>query len=215
MNRWIRNVVTLASLVGAVSMLPGVASANEQNESAEAKHEHGRHHHGGLMMAALKLDNLSGEQRSQIEKLVAERKSANVPVRQADARVLTELAHQVEQARIDRDGLKAGLDAETAAAQGARAVDVSSLGQLHSILTPAQRGTLVDDIQARMPQGKQLPAAVQAFRGDAFDAGAVVKLEVPAEHAIKHAEAKVPSMTPQQRATFAAHLRERASRESK
>ena len=215
MNRWIRNVVTLASLVGAVSMLPGVASANEQNERAEAKHEHGRHHHGGLVMAALKLDNLSGEQRSQIEKLVAERKSANVPVRQADARVLTELAHQVEQAKIDRDGLKAGLDAETAAAQGARAVDASSLGQLHALLTTSQRNTLVDAIEARMPQGKPRPEALEAFRGESFEPSAMVKLVVPSEHAIKHAEAKVPSMTPQQRATLAAHLRERASRESK
>jgi len=216
MNRWIRRVVTFSSLAGALALVSGgVALANEQGEASHAKGEHGRKHHGGLITAALKLDSLSGGQKTQIEKLVEERKVARVPVRQADARVLTELAHQVEQAKIDRAGLKGGLDAETAAAQQERSVAVSALGQLHSILTPAQRGQLVDAVQARMPQGKQLPAGLASFRGDSFDAAAVVRLEVPGEHAIKHAEEKVPAMSPQERANLASHLRERAAKESK
>ena len=216
MNRLIRRVVTFASLAGALALATGgVALANEQNEASHAKGEHGRGHKGGLITAALTLDSLTGEQKTQIEKLVEERKASRVPVRQADARLLTELAHQVEQAKIDRAGLKGGLDAETAAAQGERSVAVSALGQLHSILTPAQRGQLVDRAQARMPQGKPLPAGVESFRGSSFDAAAVVRLEVPGEHAIKHAEEKVPAMSPQERATLASHLRERAARESK
>src|SRR5580704_2482000 len=119
MNRWIRRVVMFTSLAGALALLPGaVAMANESAAGEHAKHGHG--HHGGLMSAALKLDNLSADQRSQIERLEAQRKAANVPVRQADARVLTELAHQVEQAKIDRDGLKSSLSAEESAAQAAR-----------------------------------------------------------------------------------------------
>jgi Spy/CpxP family protein refolding chaperone len=216
MNRWIRRVVTFSSLAGALALATGgIALANEQGEATHAKGEHGHKGRGGLISAALKLDSITAAQKTQIEKLVEERKAARVPVRQTDARVLTELAHQVEQAKIDRAGLKGGLEAETMAAQAERSVAVSSLGQLHAILTPAQRVQLVDGIQSRMPQGKQVSPAVAAFRGDSFDAAAVVRLEVPAEHAIKRAEEKVPAMSPQERATFASHLRERASRESK
>jgi Spy/CpxP family protein refolding chaperone len=214
MNRWIRRVVMFTSLAGALALLPGaVAMANESAAGEHAKHGHG--HHGGLMSAALKLDNLSADQRSQIERLEAQRKAANVPVRQADARVLTELAHQVEQAKIDRDGLKSSLSAEESAAQAARAVDVSSLAQLHTTLTPAQCGALVDMVEARLPSGKASPAELEAFRGASFDASAMVKGRVPGMHAIERAEAKVPSMTPAQRAEFANHLRERAAHESK
>jgi Spy/CpxP family protein refolding chaperone len=217
MNRWIRKVVMFGSLAGAVALATGggIALANEQGEAQHAKGEHGHKHHGGLVSAALKLDSLTGTQKTQIEKLVEERKAAHVPVRQTDARVLTELAHQVDQAKIDRESLKGSLEAESLAAQAARNVEVSSLAQLHTILTPAQRGQLVDAVQARMPQGKALPPALASFRGDSFDAAGTVRLEIPGEHAISRAESKVPSMTPQERATFASHLRERASRESK
>jgi Spy/CpxP family protein refolding chaperone len=215
MNRSIRWVVALASVAGSLSLLPGAVALADAGQSGEHAREHGRHHHGGLVSAALKLDTLSAAQRTQIEQLESARKAAGVPVRQADARVLTDLAHQVEQDHIDRAGLKDGLDAEQAAAQGAMRVDAQTLAQLHGVLTSAQRGALVDGIEGRMPANAPRRAELEAFRGGPFDAAAFVKVHVPGEHAIAMAEKKLPSMSPADRATFAGRLRDRAARQSK
>jgi Spy/CpxP family protein refolding chaperone len=210
MNRWISKVVTVASVVGMLAMgVSGVALANEQDAGQQGQHP--RHHHGGLVQAALKLDSLKAEQRTQIEQLEAQRKAAEVPVRQASATVLTQLAKQVEQDHIDRAGLKDGLTVEEAAAQAARNVDVNTLAQLHGILSAQQRNQLVDAIEARIPAGKPRPAHLESFRGDTFDASANARVRVPSEHAIAMAEKRVPNMTPAQRSEFAGKLRERAA----
>jgi len=214
MNRWISKVVTVASVVGALSMgVGGLALANEQGASQHG--EHGRHHHGGLVQAALELDSLKPEQRSQIEQIESQRKAAEVPVRQANAAVLTQLAKQVEQDHIDRAGLKDSLTVEEAAAQAARNVDVNTLVQLHGLLSAQQRNQLVDGIEARIPAGKPRPEHLESFRGDTFDASAMTRVHVPAEHAIAMAEKKVPSMTPAQRSELAGKLRERAAHQTK
>jgi Spy/CpxP family protein refolding chaperone len=210
MNRWISKVVTVASVVGMLAMgVSGVALANEQDAGQQGPHA--RHHHGGLVQAALKLDSLKAEQRAQIEQLASQRKAAEVPVRQASATVLTQLAKQVEQDHIDRAGLKDGLTVEEAAAQAARTVDVSTLAQLHGILSAQQRNQLVDALEARIPAGKPRPAHLESFRGDTFDASASAKVRVPSEHAIAMAEKRVPNMTPAQRSELAGKLRERAA----
>jgi Spy/CpxP family protein refolding chaperone len=210
MNRWISKVVTVASVVGMLAMgVSGVALANEQDAGQQGQHP--RHHHGGLVQAALRLDSLKAEQRTQIEQLEAQRKAAEVPVRQASATVLTQLAKQVEQDHIDRAGLKDGLTVEEAAAQAARNVDVNTLAQLHGILSAQQRNQLVDTLEARIPAGKPRPAHLESFRGDTFDASANARVRVPSEHAIAMAEKRVPNMTPAQRSEFAGKLRERAA----
>ena len=87
--------MTVASLAGAVALVPaGVAYAQQGGSSAHQGHHKG--HRGGLVGAALKLDSLTPAQRTAIEQLVQTRKTAEVPVRQADAQVLTVLAQQVE-----------------------------------------------------------------------------------------------------------------------
>jgi len=208
-----RVVTVTAVVLGVAASAGGVALADGQQGGERA--EHARHHHGGLVQAALKLDSVSGAQRSQIEQLESQRKTAEVPVRQANAVVLTQLAKQVEQSRIDRVGLKDSLGVEEGAAQAERVVDVQTLAQLHNILSAQQRNQLVDGIEARIPAGKPHPQQLESFRGDSFDASAFVKVRVPAEHAIARAEKQVPGMTPAQRAEFANKLRERASRESR
>jgi Spy/CpxP family protein refolding chaperone len=214
MNRWISKVVTVASVVGALAVgAGGIALANEQG--THERGEHGRHHHGGLVQAALKLDSLKPEQRTQIEQIESARKAAEVPVRQANAVVLTQLAKQVEQDHIDRAGLKDSLTVEESAAQAARNVDVNTLTQLHGILSAQQRNQLVDALEARIPADKPRPAHLESFRGDTFDASAFVKVRVPGEHAIAMAEKRVPNMTPAQRAELAGKLRERAAHAAK
>jgi len=253
MNRWIRRTVMFGSLVGALALVPtAIAYAHDAQEHAK-EHHHG--HRAGLVGAALKLDSLTAEQRASIEALVQQRKAATVPVRQADAQVLTVLAQQVEQAKIDPQGLASSLGAEQSAAATETAVDRDTLNRLHAVLTPAQRGALVDRIAAARGQhphergdarGKrqfgrgldltpQQEAAIQAnlragrpandatapkdprpnmldaFRGDSFDASTFVQAHSRGEHMEKLAAAMVPVLSPSQRATFANHLRTRAS----
>jgi hypothetical protein len=103
---------------------------------------------------ALKLGSLTPEQRTAIEQLVAQRRAAGVPVRQADAQVLTVLAHQVEQASFDAQALAPSLGAEQAAAVAQSNVERDTLNRLHALLTPAQRGELVDMVGTAGPHGK-------------------------------------------------------------
>ncbi len=149
MNRWMRNTLLSASLLGALAVVPGaVAYAHDADHGAG--HEKGRHGHGGgLLHAALQLDSLTPEQRAAITELSAQRKTASVPVRQADAQVLTVLARQVEAATIDPQGLAPSLSAEQSAANAEAGIERDTLARLHSILNAAQRGQLVDGILAR------------------------------------------------------------------
>jgi Spy/CpxP family protein refolding chaperone len=219
---------------------------------------HRNAHREGLVGAAVKVDSLTAEQRASIESLVQQRRTASTPVRQVDALVLTAPAQQVEQARIDPQGLASTLSAEQSAAATETAVDRDTLYRLHAILTPAQRAQLVDRLEAargkhpherggeenkaRFGRGLDLtpeqqaqivanlraehPAGdvtapngqrgrlLEAFRGDSFDASAFVNVHSPGEHMEKLAAAMVPVPSPSQRATFANHLRTRASHES-
>ena len=57
--------------------------------------------------------------------------------------------------------------------------------------------------------------ALEAFRGDSFDASSLVHVERRGERTERLAEAMVPVLTPAQRGVFAQHLRDRAARESR
>ncbi len=147
MNRWIARVVTLVSLTGAVALAPaGVAFAQQAAAASQPGAHHG--HRMGLIGDALKLDSLTPSQRSAIEQLAQTRRTAEVPVRQADAQVLTVLAQQVEQASIDRQALAPTMSARETAAEAARTVDLDTVQKLHDLLTPAQRGQLIDAMEA-------------------------------------------------------------------
>ena len=272
MNRWIRNALVSSSLIGALALVPSaVAFASDAAHGDAGPHGHG-FRGGGLLGAALKIDSLTADQRAAIEKLVASRRAAGVPVRQAEAQLLTILAQQVEQAKIDPQGLSASLGAEQSASNAQASAERDALAQLHSILSSAQREQLVDRISqaghghegkeghegreahegghdghggrwlgraldltpgqeaqiranlqaerngapdAHVGHGGERAALLQAFRGDSFDPSAFVKAHDRGIGMEKLAAAAVPVLTPEQRATLATKLRERAAHESK
>jgi Spy/CpxP family protein refolding chaperone len=153
MNRWMSRIVSLASLAGAVALVPaGIALAQQTTSASQPGHQHG--HRMGLVGEALKLDSLSPAQRTAIEQLVQTRRTAEGPVRQADAQMLTVLAQQVEQASINRQALTPTMQARESAAVAARTVDLDTMQKLHDLLTPAQRGQLVDAVEAHTPGHK-------------------------------------------------------------
>jgi Spy/CpxP family protein refolding chaperone len=57
--------------------------------------------------------------------------------------------------------------------------------------------------------------ALESFRGDAFQPGAMVHGEMRTEREVRRANAMIPVLTPNQRATFADQLRHRAAREGR
>lgn len=155
MNRRVHKVATGALLVAAITVIPGAYAFAQEAPSQAPAPKLERAHRGGLLGAARKLDTLTAEQRSAIEQLVQQRRAANVPVRQADAQVLTVLAQQVEQAAVDPQGLAASLGAEKSAASTAGAVNRDTLNQLHALLTAAQRQQVADAVRAQRSETRQ------------------------------------------------------------
>jgi hypothetical protein len=170
------------------------------------------------------------------------------------------LAQQVEQGKIDPGALEPSLNAERTAAVAQSAVDKDTLNRLHALLTPAQRGQIVDALEATRdaaragkrrggpfdgagklglspeqrseiranlradhggsggrsqasgaPHGSKR-AALETFRGDAFDPASLVHVDVRGERAEKFTQAMVPVLSAEQRATFANELRSRSAR---
>jgi Spy/CpxP family protein refolding chaperone len=150
MNRWITRIVTVVSLAGGAALLAPAGIAYAQQAATSPHEGHRMGHRMGLVGAALKLDSLTPAQRTAIEQLVQARRTAEVPVRQADAQVLTVLAGQVEQAAINRAALAPSVTARESAAAAALNVDLDTVQKLHDLLNPAQRGQLVDGIEAHV-----------------------------------------------------------------
>ena len=167
MNRWMQRIVTFASITSALALVPAsVAFAQDAGPpTTQPTTAHGGGHRKGLVGAALKLGSLTPDERTQIDQLVAQHRQAAGPVRQADAQVLELLAQQVFADKMDPQALAPGLAVERAAVAQERSVDAATLSQLHSILTPAQRGELVDGIEARFAAGGGA-ARAGAWTGD-------------------------------------------------
>lgn len=210
----IRRLMTVASLVGGLAVLSaGTALADEGQAQPHAHAHHVKH--AGMLAEAQKLDGLSAEQTQRIEQLKAQRHAAAEPVRQADAKLLTDLATQVDGAKVDKGALQPDLTAEQQAAQGEKTADEATLTALHALLKPEQRNQLVDRMESMSAKSEQRKQALETFRGDSFDASALVHARAPGERTVRIAEEKLPNMTQEQRTQFAEHLRARAARESK
>jgi Spy/CpxP family protein refolding chaperone len=183
MNRIHRAIASL-SLVGVLGALAVVPARMAYADQAPAHAHHHPGHRQGLLGAALRLDSLTPQQRTAIEGLVQQDRAARAPVRKADPPVLEALAHQVEQASIDPQGLAPALDVEKAAEAANVVVERGSLNSLHGLLTPAQRAQLVDGIESH-----------QHAHHERADAGA----GRVGGHGL--------GLTPEQRAQIAANLR--------
>ena len=210
----IRRLITVASVVGGLAVLTGGTALADEGQAQTHAHKH-QMKHAGLLEKAQKLDGLSSEQSERIEQLKAQRHAAVEPVRQANAKLLTDLATQVDAAKVDAGALKPDLTAEEQAVQAEKSADEATLTALHALLKPEQRNQLVDQIESVSAKSAQRRQALESFRGDSFDASALVRVHVPGERTIRIAEEKVQQMTQEQRAQFAEHLRARAAHESK
>jgi len=145
------SAVPSAPPVAQVPANPGMA------EQAEGD-EHREHHFGGVpMLIALSIKDLdlSGEQRTAVEKARADLLTKMEPARAAGKDLASVLADGVAAGTVDRAKADAAVNKLVVQVQGLHDASLAALNQLHSALTPQQRAALVDAVQAHWEKWKE------------------------------------------------------------
>jgi Spy/CpxP family protein refolding chaperone len=126
-----------------------VASRDEAGDEVLEQHRH--HHHGGVtMFIAMALDTLavSPAERAEVEKIQGVLADGMEAAQEAERKVLATLADGVQGGAVDPAKVDASI-AQLAKASGSiHAGTVTSLTKLHDVLTPLERATLADKVQA-------------------------------------------------------------------
>ncbi|HEY8079570.1 MAG TPA: hypothetical protein VIF62_35815, partial [Labilithrix sp.] len=91
---------------------------------------------------------LRADQRTEIEKLVADGEARQASVVTAHKDVMLTLADQIEKGSIDRTALQPKIAAASAAHGTIVAENQAALTRLHDLLTPDQRNNFVDAMQS-------------------------------------------------------------------
>lgn len=139
-----------ASTDSAPAVAPTSTAADDQAASDVTEH-HRHHHHGGVtMFIAMSLDTLgaSPDERAVIEKIQADLFAKMEPARAAEQKVMATLADGIEAGTIDAAQVDVALAQVASAAGSLHDATADALNQLHAVLTPEQRGALVDKVEA-------------------------------------------------------------------
>jgi Spy/CpxP family protein refolding chaperone/uncharacterized membrane protein len=123
----------------------------DDDVTAGLMEHHRYHHHGGVMLLiAMSLDTLGvpPEEREAVEKIRHELHARMDPVRIAEQNLVTLLADGLVAGKFDQAKADDGVVQVTAAAAAVNDAATDALNQLHSVLTPPQRTTLVDKVEA-------------------------------------------------------------------
>jgi Spy/CpxP family protein refolding chaperone len=128
------------------------ATTADDDEAAAGLMEHHRnHHHGGVtLFIAMSLDTLgvSPEQQAALDKVRSELHVAMEPARVADQNLTAALADGLTAGSFDAAKVDAGIAQVTAAVAKEHEAAAEALNELHSLLTPPQRGALVDKVES-------------------------------------------------------------------
>jgi len=149
------SVMSIAACGGSASatgqaQAPVSTQADDQ-AAADVSEHHRHHHHGGVaMFIAMSLDTLgvTPEQRAAVDKIQADLFERMEPARAAEQTVLETLADGIAAGAIDPAKVNAALAQLATASAGIHDASVDALNQLHALLTPEQRGALVDKVEA-------------------------------------------------------------------
>jgi Spy/CpxP family protein refolding chaperone len=129
-----------------------VAATPEDEEASSGLSEHHRHHHHGgvTLLIALSLDTIGGEpqEHAAIEKIKADLHAKMEPAHAAEQALHAALADGIAAGGIDKAKVDAALAQVTATAATVHDATTDALNQLHATLTAAQRGALVDKVEA-------------------------------------------------------------------
>lgn len=147
-----RSIVSLALAASAAAGCAGTV-ASEPPATADAattKAPIAVAAHGPVRLFGEALGDvpLTATQRTAIEQLATDAEARHTPVREARQELLMTLAAQVEAGAVDRAALQPKLGAVAASISASQPADRAAFEQLHAVLTPAQRATFVDAVQA-------------------------------------------------------------------
>jgi hypothetical protein len=160
-----RIVTTLAPalLVGAMvaggcasrtaTEAPAATAGSSAAEDTEAYglREHHRYHQGGVgLFFAMSLETLGAppEQSAEIEKVRTNLRASMEPLHTAQRQLLATLADGLSHGALDPSTVDAAVLGVSRAAPGVRDALVTSLDELHGVLTPSQRAALADKVES-------------------------------------------------------------------
>jgi len=89
------------------------------------------------------------EQRTAIEQMASDSVTRHAAVKTVHAQLAEAVAAQIEAGAIDRVALQPKIDATADALAASRPLDRAAFEQLHTLLTPEQRGQFVDAMETR------------------------------------------------------------------
>jgi hypothetical protein len=123
----------------------------DDQATLELKEHHRHHHHGGLtQFIAMSLDTLGVDEanRPEIERLHSELSQCLAPGREVEQRLLLTFADGLAAGRMDTARVDMTIGQVNTAAAAMQDCSVGVLDKLHANLSPLERETLVDKIEA-------------------------------------------------------------------
>jgi len=173
LSTWIGSGMVMGLLLGSSAILSGcggeaatgapattpTAASPEDEASAADLHEHHRHHHHGgvVMFIAMSLDSLgvTPEQAQQIEKIQGDLFAKMEPSHVAEQHLMTVLADGIAAGKVDETKVNEAINGVATASAGLHDATIAALNELHGVLKPEQRATLVDKVQAHFEVWKK------------------------------------------------------------
>jgi hypothetical protein len=119
------------------------------DESAGLLEHHRYHHHGGVtLLVAMSLDTLgvAPDQRSVVEQIRRDLLARLDPARTAEQHLAIVLADGVATSSLDVDAANGAVAQLVTVSAAIPQASAALLNQLHGVLTPVQRSTLIDKV---------------------------------------------------------------------
>lgn len=144
----------------AASEAPTTDEAEQAYEQAVTElREHHRHHHRGgvTQLIAMSLDTLDVDEvnSAQVEKLHGELHACMAPAGGVEKKLLLALADGIAAGAIATAEVDAALAQRSTAAAAVHDCSIDILNKLHAILSPMERATLVDKVEAHWEVWRQ------------------------------------------------------------
>jgi Spy/CpxP family protein refolding chaperone len=122
----------------------------ESSPVTDLLQHHRHHHHGGvLMLITISLDTLglSPEEQARIEEIRSDLVAKMGPARSDELQLVELLANGLEESSLDPTKVNGAIAQMATSSEAVHASAIGDLNQLHAVLTPPQRGTLVDKLE--------------------------------------------------------------------
>ena len=146
------------------------APTDDDDAAASGLMEHHRyHHHGGVtLFIAMSLETLgvSPEQRAAVQKIHADLHARMEPVHAAYQNLATTLAEGIAASSFEAAKVDAAVAQVSTAAATLHDASVDALNELHAVLTPVQRGALVDKVESHWAVWQKANVEDESANGD-------------------------------------------------